>query len=110
MTKEQIEKADDRPTKEVEVPEWGGSVRIRVWSGKERERVEQMTNGKSVQQCVRAAIAAMSIVDENNRPVFTQEDIQRLAEKSGTALERVLNAALELNAIRDQDIEAIAKN
>ena len=32
LTKEQINEIDDRPTLEVEIPEWGGSVLIRTLS------------------------------------------------------------------------------
>lgn len=111
LTKEQIQQADDRPTMEVEVPEWGGTVRLRVWSGPERERVEDLVDNKqSRKQCGRAIVAALSIVDENGRRLFDEGDIQRLAEKSGKALDRVFDAACKFNALGNSEIEELAKN
>ena len=36
LTKEQILSSQDRPTKEVEVSEWGGSVLVASMSGADR--------------------------------------------------------------------------
>lgn len=111
LTKEQIQQADDRPTMEVEVPEWGGKVRLRVWSGPERERVEELIDNKQARrQCGRAIVASLSIVDENGKRLFDESDIQRLAEKSGVALERVFSAACSLNAVGKAEIEELTKN
>jgi len=40
LNKEQILRADDLKTEEVDVPEWGGSVRVRVLTGTERDAFE----------------------------------------------------------------------
>ncbi|SRR6266540_277712 len=113
LTKQQILEAQDRPTKDVEVPEWGGVVRVGTMSGKQRDQYEQLfvrIREGEVDASMRASLCAVCIVDENGKTIFTKEDLEALGEKSGRALGRVFNAATELNVLNDKKAEEIKGN
>ena len=44
LTKEQIYDADDCLMEEFDIPEWGGSVFIKVMKSVERDRLEELAN------------------------------------------------------------------
>lgn len=110
LTKDEILAASDRPYEDVEVPEWGGTVRVRVWGGWERDRWDALKNGGSMPDDARAAIAAFSLVDDSGNRVFSDSDVKRLSEKSGAALDKVLAAVFRLNGIGQEELDAAKKN
>jgi hypothetical protein len=111
LTRDQILKADDRRTVEVEVPEWGGSVLIRSLTGAERDKFEASTmqnkGGKQVQNYAnfRARLVSLCIVNEQGELLFNSADIKLLGDKSVAALQRVFNKCNELNGLSDEDVE-----
>jgi hypothetical protein len=80
LSRDDILGVQDRRVEVVEVPEWGGTVRVRGLSGSARDRYESGmvkydTNEKGVpivvgmnSDNVRARLVAISIVDENDSP------------------------------------------
>lgn len=114
LTRDQILSAQDIRTESVEVPEWGGSVLVKVMTGTEREELEtvirdRMLLGK-VGENMRATLVLFTVVDESGALLFTQADLPVLAQRSAVALTRVAEAAQRINAMRDGDIEEAAKN
>jgi hypothetical protein len=113
LSKEQILKADDNKTINVDVPEWGGSVIISTMSGFARDQFEGSLvgkNGGTNISNVRAKLAAATIVDEDGNLLFTDKDVSALGKKSSAALDRVFEASQKLNKISDGDVEELAKN
>lgn len=107
--------AQDLPTKDVPVPEWGGTVRIRSLTARDRDALETAIyqarqEGLVAPDNVRARYASACIVDENGKPLFTEEDIVALGGKSAAALGRVYDAVLSFNAIAEGDVEELAGN
>lgn len=116
LTRADILGADDRPTKDVEVPEWGGTVKVRALSGAERDAWEasivQLGPGGSQRvdlENMRARLVALSCVDEEGNRIFTEEDAVLLGQKSAAALERVWVEAQSLSGLTDADIEELAE-
>lgn len=113
LSKEQILKASDREFEDVEVPEWGGSVRLIVMSGKERDRYEasliKVVNGKPEQDLSNLATKLVSccLVDEENKPMFTVEE---LGDKSGAVINRLFEKANALNMTAFNSVKEAAKN
>jgi hypothetical protein len=119
LSRDDILGVQDRRVEVVEVPEWGGTVRVRGLSGSARDRYESGmvkydTNDKGVpvvvgmnSDNVRARLVAISIVDENDRPMFTEMDVSALGERSAAALERVFDAARRLSGLSERDVEAL---
>ena len=113
LKKSDILNADDSTFELVNVPEWGGVVKVTVMSGFARDRFESSIIGKngginSVN--IRAKLAAATIVDEDGNLMFDEKDITKLGTKSCAALDRIFSAAQRLNLITDKDVENLAKN
>ena len=117
LSRDDILNADDSRTKDVPVPEWGGTVRVRSLSGKERDDFEaslQTRRGGKVKENIsnfRARLVALCVVNENGERLFAgQGDVMALGNKSVAALQRVFNACNELNGFSDEDIEELAED
>lgn len=117
LSKEAILAVEDLPTEDVDVPEWGGAVRIKGLSGRERDRFESssiVTDKKGVSKPnytnLRARLVALSIVDESGRRMFSDTDVNLLGTKSAAALERVFKAAQRLNGMTDEDVEEMTED
>jgi hypothetical protein len=112
--RERILAAKDIASEPVHVPEWGVTVTVRGLTGSERDRIEALLTDekgrvdRSRAGDFRATFAAMAIVDEGGRRVFSDADIKALGEKSSTALQRVFDAAVRLSATRPGDVDGIA--
>ena len=108
--------ASDIKTEEVHVPEWGGTVLVRGLTAKQRDEFESgliETVGKTqrvTMRNARARLAALSIVGEDNEPLFSPADVFLLGEKSGAALDRVFAVASRLSGIGDSDMDELTKN
>jgi hypothetical protein len=59
---------------------------------------------------VRARLVALCAVDDKGQRLFTAEHIEALTEKSGKAMDRVFQAASDLNFLAVGNIEALEKN
>lgn len=116
LSRDQILQADDLTHEDVEVPEWGGTVRVRTLTGSERDAFEQSVitrRGKQVDmnlENLRAKLAALTIVDEDGERLFSEADVQALAQKSAAALSRVFTVAQRLNGLTDGDVEELTEN
>lgn len=116
LTREAILNAADLVTEDVEVPEWGGTVRVRGLTGSERDAFEQSImeqRGRDVAlnlRNIRAKLVALSVVDEQGRRVFSDDDVKALGQKSAVALQRVFEVAQRLSGLRSEDVEELAKN
>jgi len=117
LSREAILGADDRATEDVEVPEWGGTVRVRALSGTERDAYEASLvqvgpNGtqKLTLANARARLVSLSAVDEAGERLFTKEaDVTALGKKSAAALQRVWAASSRLSGLTDEDVEKAAE-
>lgn len=113
LTKADILGADDSKFEDVEVPEWGGTVRVRAITGTERDQFDeyQDTVGKKgVRLGTRAFFCAMTICDETGKRIFDPKDVEALGRKSIAALDRVFTVSLRLNGIGKDAIEEREKN
>lgn len=109
LTRESILAATDLKTQAVEVPEWGGSVFVRVLTGTERDALElkfsSVKAGKRVDN-LRGWVVALMACDESGKPLFSEKDAQALGAKNSIALDRVMDAGMALNKVTDQDVKA----
>jgi hypothetical protein len=117
LTRQQIVDAQDIKTQMVEVPEWGGSVVVRMMTGADRDRFEQSmvaigADGKREPNLtnMRSKLVAMCAVDEQGNLLFGPDEIDHLAKKSAAAIERVFVVAQELNGLAPKEVESAVKN
>ena len=116
LNKEQIKTVSDLETQDIEVPEWGGVVRLKSLTGAERDRFEasvvqgQGRNTTVNMQNLRAKLVAQSAIGEDGKPLFTEDDVKWLGEKSAKALNRLFNAAQQLSGLSESDVKELAGN
>ena len=116
LTRDQILGAEDLGFEDVAVPEWGGSVRVQMLTGAERDAFEQAIvtrQGKKVQMTlanVRARLVAMCVMDGEGQRVFSDGDVKALGKKSALALNRVFEVAQRINGLTPEDVEELAGN
>lgn len=112
LTKDQILAADDMGLLEFEVPEWGGSVHIRVMTVGERDSYENewMINKSKGVDNFRSKFLQRVLCDEKGELLFTAQEVEKLAKKSARVITRVWEAAMRHNALTDGDVEELAKN
>jgi hypothetical protein len=116
LTKEQILGADDIKTERVEVPEWGGYVLVKDIGGEGRDvfdawRVQQSESKADDRfKNTRARLCALAICDDEGKALFSLKDVIALGKKSGTALDRVYDAASSLNGLSAESREELKKN
>lgn len=113
LSRDEILGADDRRYEIVEVPEWGGAVKLRSLNGAERDDFEaKSVVGKADNQRVnyrnmRARLVALTAVDEHDAPLFHQSDVIKLGSKSAAALDRCFDVARRLSGIGDEDVKEL---
>lgn len=116
LGREAIFAVNDLQTEDVEVPEWGGTVRVKGLTGTERDSFEESCiSGKGKQASfkmsnIRAKLVAKTVVDEEGNSIFKEADVEALGRKSGSALDRVFTVAQRLSGITKEDIEELEKN
>lgn len=111
LNRQQILDASDRRFIEVDVPEWGGTVRVGQLTAIERDRwdTETYVDGKANLIGMRARLCALCAVDENNQPLFTEADVEALSLKSAASVNVVWKAAAQLNGLMPASVDAIEK-
>jgi len=107
LTREQILSRVDLRTETVEVPEWGGEIRIRELTARRRSEFEKLAEQHGDDYAV-AWLVAESCVDEAGQRIFSQEDIEALREKSAAALLRIFHQAAQINNLGN--LESTVKN
>lgn len=116
LNKDQIFSSDDIKFQDVDVPEWGGSVRISVMSAKARDAYEASTIkvvGKKIEPDLvnaRAKLVAACAINEDGKLMFTPAEIEKLGAKSSAAIERLADVASRLNGLSNEAIEDTVKN
>ena len=116
LGKEAILAADDIRSERVEIPEWGGEVMVRGLTGAQRDAWESSMSRRVGKQMVpdmrnfRARLVVLCVVDETGELVFHGGDIDALAGKSGSALDKIYGVAARLSGISEDDAEELAKN
>jgi len=101
----------------------GEFVYVRQMTGRERDNFEQsliketrdakgnITGYDRALGDFRAKLAVCTVCDENGKSIFIPGDAAQLSQNMSAArLEKIVNAAQKINAISEEDKEALVKN
>lgn len=116
LSKDAILAAPDIEYEIIDVPEWGGKVRLKSLSGDERDGYEQslidMRGNVTAPKLAgaQARLAALTIVDDDGKRLFTDKEVGLLGAKSAAALNRVFDAASRLARLTQKDVEELVGN
>lgn len=112
LSKTAILQASDLQHEDVNVPAWGGTVRVRAMTGLERDEFrtaiaseEGVPVGKFA-----AALLAATLIDESGNRLFGVEDVEALQRKSARSLDAPAAVAMRLNGLGGQSVEESVKN
>ena len=108
--RDRIVGSDDLRRRQVHVPEWGCDVYVRSFTGTERAAWERSTVKEVDGEVVRdldsistaaLRLAVLTLVDESGARVFPDaaDGMEALGSKSATAINRIAEAASEVNAL-----------
>ncbi len=109
LTREQFLAPIDLERVEVPVPELGDSVFVRAMTAGERDRFESeqlQTEGRDF----RARLATYTVCDAAGVLLFTPADVPALSGLPASTLSRVADAALKLNSLSAEAVDAAEKN
>lgn len=110
LTREAILASKDSKFEDVEVPEWGGHIRLTIMSGRARD--EFMT-ANATNQSVGAFQARLLIAtaqDTDGVPLFQADDIESLRDQNKDVLDRLSEICMRLNGIGGKAQKEIEKN
>lgn len=114
LTKEQILSAQDFKYEEVQIPEWGGTVRVRGLTAYERDELEvqamEAQKNPDAAKNVRARLVVKCLVDADGNRLFKDSDADALGTKHGAILDKLFWVTQRLSALTAQDIEDLEKN
>lgn len=119
LSKEQILSSNDFTYVEIEIPEWGGTLRLRGLDGIEREAFEKSIlsagagEGGSKEMAsilgnMRATLVSKCIVDAEGELLFGEDDVALLGRKNASILERVFKECAQLSGIAEKSTGAVA--
>ena len=109
LNRDAILNAQDVATKEVDVPEWGGMIRVRSMTVSERNEFARRAASSEEKTSVGAWLVTLLAIDESGNRLFKAEDIEELEKRNFKAVDTVVNAILEVNQIGDKEVEAAEK-
>jgi hypothetical protein len=116
LSKEAILSASDIDYEVVDVPEWGGKVRIKTLTGDERDAYEQSLIDQRGNVLgpklagAQARLVALTAVDDEGNRLFADSDVKALGAKSAQALNRVFEVSMRLSRLTQQDVEELVGN
>lgn len=119
LSKEEIVSALDLKHEDVEVPEWGGTVRVRGYSTRERDLISALASASQTQEgeakaealaLFRLRTVAACIVDEEGNRLFGDDELAELGKKSPAVVERLFAKAQELSGTGSESKEDAKAN
>ena len=124
-TKKRVLSRDDllnagsqRVIEEVDIPELGGSVRVQGLTGAERDRYEgeilkrDRKTGQLIPQLTnaRALLVAVALVDEEGKPLFSENELGLLGGVRADTLQRIWEKAAELSGMTEKDLDELEQS
>ena len=109
LGRDAITSANDRREEVVEVPEWGGSVRVLTIVGQDRVTFERAcrnhAKGELTSTELAARASALGIVDQDGRRIFADGEESILVAKNPAVLSRVLDAVFRVSHVGQAEVD-----
>lgn len=110
LNREQFLAAKTKKFEDVELPELGGSVRIKSMSIKQQLEFENLMTTQKNDNDIIFSLIVLSCVDQDLKPLFTHEDVEEIKDHSADSVMTLFQAILDLNGINTTDMDQRAKN
>ena len=112
MDKAQILSQDDRQYENVEVPEWGCTLRVGSIGLQDRLEIEALASASDNperQAAFQATVVQRCTYNGDGCLLFSPEDVSALAAKNPVAIARLFGVAIRLNRMRAEDAEEMQR-
>lgn len=109
LSVEAILASDDRTVTEVEVPEWGGSVKVQAFSKRQSSDIRKSASNPSGEidsDALEKQLFLQGVIE----PQFSEEQYNLLLEKSAVALDRVVKAVLNVSGMGEGAVKESEAN
>ena len=112
LTKDDIFKADDLPTKDMDIPEWGGTLTIRTLTGAERDEWESafVNQDKIDIRGLKSRLVQLTTMNGDGQQMFTKADLQKINSKSASVIDRIFQVSQRLSGLTKEDAEEMVEN
>lgn len=112
LRRDEILNASDLKRELVSVPEWGGDVYVRELTGRERDELNALRDSDmaAFKRVVHQRLVRYAVVDDDGKPLFTEEDETEIGSKSFEVLERLCGVVMRLSGLSKEAQEELAKN
>jgi len=115
LSKDAIFAVNDSDAHEVDVPEWGGSILLRTMTGKQRNDYEHWATTQSKAKVpdyrgIRERLIICCAVTEDGKPLFTEGDLSKLAEKNSEVIDRLHTKCRVICGMDEDAVEDAVKN
>ena len=112
LTKADIFKADDLPTKDMDIPEWGGTLTVRTLTGIERDEWESafVNQDKIAIRGLKARLVQLTTMNGDGQQMFTKADLQKINSKSASVIDRIFQVSQRLSGLTKEDAEEMVEN
>jgi len=100
----------DLETKDIFVPEWGGTIRVRPWTVAERNEFSRRASGNEDKDDLGAWLVSLLAVDENGNRWCPPDRIKELQAKNAKAVQCLVDAILDLTKVGEKEIQIAEKN
>ena len=98
LTRDDVLKADDLLTQEIEVPQWGGTIIIKALSLGAKNKIDQQTkdgSGKTDPE----KLTMLFLMEGIHEPKFTMADYEALKGKNNGVLEDIVKKIMKLSFV-----------
>src|ERR1044072_1746226 len=116
VTRDNIRAYKGKAPEPVEIPEWGGTVYVRVMTGAERAAFAAETyqhNGRSMKlnrKNFRARLLVRTLCNSAGVPLYSAAEAAELGEQPSDILDRLSVVASRINGMTAKDVEDLVKN
>jgi hypothetical protein len=114
LTAEEIWAAKDIEERVVEVPQWGGAVRIRTLSQKQsselRRRAQRINPATKQSELDNEALEQLLFIEGVVEPKFTMADYGKIADKSMAAVTTVLKEIMDASGFSSESVAEATKS
>ena len=110
LTLDQIKTADDIKQNIVEIPEWGGDVKIKCMSGRLRNNLEQKVASNAPHGDIKMLVITSCCLGEDGNPLFTPADKKWLVEKASSPIETLFVEICKISGMGKEAFEEAEGN
>ena len=110
LTVEEILAASTLNSKVIDVPAWGGAVKIKDMTKREQQLLRKQATDPATGEIEADRLELLMLAHCIEEPKLTAEQVEQLADKSAAAFDTVLKAIMSITGLSEGAQKAIEKS